>query len=118
MRTWVWGQPRRQGQLLFTCRPIRSPPPRTRLSLCGGLVESTSDLTPNTTLNLGTMTTRSPGEHQTKTPTHPINGADIPIGYASSLWMKLTKLTPGGMQRRIDDISKRFTGARWKNLPQ
>ena len=47
--------------------------------------------------------------------THPINSADIPIGYASRLRMRLT---PGGIQRRLDDISKQFTGAGWKNLPQ
>ena len=28
------------------------------------------------------------------------------------------RLTPGGVQRRLNDISKQFTGAGWKNLPQ
>jgi len=50
-----------------------------------------------------------------KTPTHPTNGTDIPIGYASRLRIRLT---PGGIQRRVDDISKQFTGAGWKSLPQ
>ena len=39
----------------------------------------------------------------------------ILIGFASRLWVKLM---PGGIQRRVDDISKQFTGAGWKHLPQ
>ena len=50
-------------------------------------------------------------------PVHPIDRrADTSaLGYASHLWITLTR---GDMQRRIDGISKRFTGAGWKNLPQ
>jgi len=60
-------------------------------------------------------TARGPGEYQPQPLTHPTNSADIPIGYASHLW---TTLTLGGIQRRVDDISKQFTGAGWKSLPQ
>ena len=64
-----------------------------------------------------------PGEYQPQITTHPkvsgahipIDSVDIPMGYASRLWVKLT---PGGIHRRVDDISKRFTGAGWKSLPQ
>jgi len=43
--------------------------------------------------------------------------ADISVlGHASRLWIKLI---PGGIQRRVDGISKRFTsGAGWNNIPQ
>ena len=54
-------------------------------------------------------------EYQARTSVHFIDDADIPTGYASRLW---TKLTPGGIERRVDDISKQLTGAGWKNLPQ
>ena len=39
----------------------------------------------------------------------------LPIVFVSNLW---TKLITGDVQRRVDDISKRFTGAGWKGLPQ
>jgi len=39
----------------------------------------------------------------------------IPIGFASRLWINLT---PGDVLQRVDNISKRFTGAGWKGLPQ
>jgi len=58
---------------------------------------------------------RGPGEYQPRTLTHPINGADIPIGYASRLWMRLTR---ANIRDRINEISRWFTGAGWKNLPQ
>ena len=50
-------------------------------------------------------------------PVHPITRrADASaLGYASHLWITLTQ---GDIQRRVDAISKRFTGAGWKNLPQ
>lgn len=38
-----------------------------------------------------------------------------PVVLASRLWVKVV---PGGAQRRVDGISKRFTGAGWKHLPQ
>jgi len=37
------------------------------------------------------------------------------VGLASRL---LTKLIPVNIQRRVDNISKQFTGGGWKNLPQ
>ena len=80
-----------------------------------GRVEPDRHHTPNTTSNPSMKTARGPGEYQTQTPIHPTNSADIPIGYASRLWIRLT---PGGIQRKVDDISKRFTGAGWKCLPQ
>ena len=43
------------------------------------------------------------------------NGADIPVGLASRLWIKTR---PGGIQQRVHNISEQFTGAGWKNLPQ
>jgi len=48
----------------------------------------------------------------------PLSGADIPIAYTTRLWIKIINLTPGGIQRRVDEISKQFTGAGWKHLPQ
>jgi len=53
-------------------------------------------------------------EYHARTPVHSID-ADTLTGYASRLRIVLT---PGGIQRRINDISKQFTGAGWKNLPQ
>ena len=41
--------------------------------------------------------------------------ADIPIVFSSRLWINLTS---GDIRHRVDDISKRFTGAGWKRLPQ
>ena len=52
---------------------------------------------------------------RTQTPIRPTHNTDIPKGYASRLW---TKLIPGGIEHRVDDISRRFTGAGWKYLPQ
>jgi len=46
---------------------------------------------------------------------HTIEEADIPIGFVSHMWMKLV---PGGIQQRVDAISKQFTGSGWKQLPQ
>jgi len=62
-------------------------------------------------------TAKRPGEYQTQTlaPSHPTNRADIPVGFASRLLQKLRLVD---IQLRLDDISKRFTGAGWKNLPQ
>ena len=37
------------------------------------------------------------------------------LGRASRLWIKLK---PGDTKRRVDDISKQFTGVGWKDLPQ
>jgi len=48
-------------------------------------------------------------------PTHPIDSADVPIGYTFCLWVKCT---PDNVQRRVDDVSKQFAGTRWKGLPQ
>jgi len=70
---------------------------------------------PNTTLNPGMKNTHSPGEYLTQTLTHPIDNAEILVGFASRL---LIKLRPVDIQHRVDDISKQFTGAGWKNLPQ
>jgi len=50
-----------------------------------------------------------------KLPARPINDTDLPVGFVSRL---LIKLTPVDVQHRVDDISKQFTGAGWKNLPQ
>jgi len=80
-----------------------------------GQVKPNSGLTPNTTLIPSMNAAHSPGEYQTRTPARPINGTDIPIGYASSLWVKLTL---GGIQRRVCGLFKRITGAGWKSLPQ
>ena len=44
-----------------------------------------------------------------------IYNADNPVEFTSRLW---TKSIPDGIWRRVDDISKQFTGAGWKNLPQ
>jgi len=63
-------------------------------------------------------TPHSSGEYQIQTPTHPTSGADIPVGYTARLWIKIINLRPGGIQRRVDEISKQFTGAGWKHLPQ
>ena len=77
-------------------------------------IKSNSDLIPKVTSNTSMNAARGPGEYQPRTP-HPINGADIPTGYASRLW---TRLTPVKIRDRVNEISKRFTGAGWKNLPQ
>jgi len=58
---------------------------------------------------------RDSGEYQVETPAHPINGSDIPVGFASRMWIKLTQ---GDITCRVGDISKQFPGAGWKNLPQ
>jgi len=55
------------------------------------------------------------GEYRAQTPARPINGADVPVGFASYLWIKRTQ---EDIPRRLDDISKQFPGAGWKNLPQ
>ena len=44
-----------------------------------------------------------------------VNVADIPTGFVSRLWINLTS---GDVRQRVNDISKRFTGAGWKGLPQ
>jgi len=54
-------------------------------------------------------------EYQTQTPVRSINDANIPIGFASRLWINPT---PDDRRCCLDDISKQFTGAGWKNLPQ
>ena len=61
-------------------------------------------------------TTHVPGE--SRTPTHPINDTDIPSGVVPHLLRKFVEFITPDIQRRIDDISKQFTGAGWKNLPQ
>ena len=54
-------------------------------------------------------------------PNLPVHDVDTPIVFVSRLW---TKPIPGDVQRgvdvqrRVDDISKQFTGAGWKHLPQ
>ena len=58
---------------------------------------------------------RDSGEYQVETPAHPINGSDIPVGFASRIWIKLTQ---GDIPCRVGDIPKQFPGAGWKNLPQ
>ena len=60
-------------------------------------------------------TAHNTGERRTQTLTHLINDTNIPVGFTSRL---LIKLTPVDIQHRVDDISKQFTGAGWKNLPQ
>ena len=37
-----------------------------------------------------------------------------PTGFVSRLW---GNITPGVMQRRVDEISQQFAGAGWKHLP-
>ena len=54
-------------------------------------------------------------EYHARTPAHSIGDTDISTGYASRLW---ETLTTNDVRRRVGDISKRFTGAGWKNLPQ
>ena len=54
-------------------------------------------------------------EYQARTPVLSPNDTNISIGFASILWIHLT---PGYIRRRIDNISKQFTGAGWKTLPQ
>ena len=46
-----------------------------------------------------------------------IDDADVPIGFATRLRIKFTSPL-GDIRERIDGISKRFTGAGWKSLPQ
>ena len=47
---------------------------------------------------------------------HPTNDAYVSVGFASFLRINLIPL--GNIRERVDDISKQFTGAGWKNLPQ
>lgn len=60
-------------------------------------------------------TSRGIGEYQTQSPAQSIGNTDIPIVFTSNLWVKLIT---GNVQHRVDNISKQFTGAGWKNLPQ
>ena len=55
------------------------------------------------------------GERPTQTFARPINDTDIPVVLASRLGIKLA---PVDIQHRVDNISKQFIGAGWKNLPQ
>ena len=48
-------------------------------------------------------------------PIYSVYDADAPIRFASRLW---TKPIQAGIRQRVDNISKRFSGAGWKNLPQ
>ena len=57
----------------------------------------------------------NPGERKTQALAHLISDTDVSVGFASLLWIKPT---PVNIQHGVDDISKRFTGAGWKNLPQ
>ena len=54
-------------------------------------------------------------EYQKRTLARSINEPNVPIGSASRLWIDLR---PGDRRHRVDDISKQFTGAGWKNMPQ
>ena len=60
---------------------------------------------------------RTSGLYPAPTPIHPINrrADNFVLGHASRLWLTLTQ---GDIQRRVEHISKLFTGAGWKNLPQ
>ena len=55
------------------------------------------------------------GEYQARSSAKPTGDTDVFVAFAFRLWMIPTH---GDIQRRIDDISKQFTGAGWKNLPQ
>ena len=68
-----------------------------------------------TTLNSSMNTSRGAGKYQTPSPIQCIDEADVPIVFASLLW---TKLISDNIQRRVDNISRQFTGAGWKDLPQ
>ena len=66
-------------------------------------------------MKTSTKTPRGPvGEYQIQSPTQSIGDADVPIAFVSRLWMKPTQ---NDVRHRVDDISKQFTGAGWKNLP-
>jgi len=45
-----------------------------------------------------------------------IDDAGVPIGFVSRL--RVTLIPLAYVRKRVDDISKQFTGAGWKNLPQ
>ena len=67
---------------------------------------------PTTTMK----TLRDAGERQTQSSVQSVRYTDIPIASASRLRMRSTRddVQHGG----VDDISKQFTGAGWKNMPQ
>ena len=74
----------------------------------------TGDYPPTTPLNSSMKTGPL---HPRRAPVHPIDRrASVSVlGHPSRLW---TKLIPDGIQQRVDNISRHFTGAGWKNLPQ
>ena len=58
---------------------------------------------------------KTPREYQARIPVCIFRDADILTGFTSHSWINLP---PGDIRRRVNDISKQFTGAGWKNLPQ
>ena len=69
------------------------------------------------TFNPSMKTARSSGEYQTPTPAQLINDADIdiPVGFASRLWLKRLS---DDIQRRIVGILKQPPSIGWNDLPQ
>jgi len=54
-------------------------------------------------------------EYSERVLAHSIDDADAPVGFATLLWRRPR---PVDVRDRIREISRQFTGAGWKNLPQ
>jgi len=54
-------------------------------------------------------------EYSERALAHSIDDADAPVGFATLLWRRPR---PVDIRDRIREISRQFTGAGWKNLPQ